>query len=57
MNVFSKSELINFICETSRLMEEKKDYLIELDAAMGDGDLGLTMTARFWQSQRICLLQ
>lgn len=29
------------------IMHENKDYLIELDAAMGDGDLGLTITAGF----------
>lgn len=29
------------------VMEEKRDYLIELDAAMGDGDLGLTMARAF----------
>ena len=28
-------------------MEDKRDYLIELDAAMGDGDLGLTMARAF----------
>src|SRR5690554_5411347 len=26
---------------------ERKDYLIQLDSAMGDGDLGLTMTTGF----------
>ena len=29
------------------LMEENRDHLIELDAAIGDGDLGLTMTRAF----------
>lgn len=29
------------------IMEENKDYLIELDGAMGDGDLGLTMSKCF----------
>lgn len=28
-------------------MVEKRDYLIELDAAMGDGDLGITMSKAF----------
>ena len=28
-------------------MEENKQYLIDLDSALGDGDLGLTMTAGF----------
>jgi dihydroxyacetone kinase-like protein len=29
------------------IMHENKDFLIELDSAMGDGDLGLTMTSGF----------
>lgn len=29
------------------LMEANRDYLIELDSAIGDGDLGLTMTKAF----------
>jgi dihydroxyacetone kinase-like protein len=29
------------------LMEEKKSLLIELDSALGDGDLGISMTAGF----------
>ncbi len=29
------------------IMVENKDYLIDLDSAMGDGDLGLTMSAGF----------
>ncbi len=31
----------------SDLMEANKQYLIDLDSALGDGDLGLTMTAGF----------
>lgn len=31
----------------SDLMEVNKQYLIDLDSALGDGDLGLTMTAGF----------
>lgn len=33
--------------EIKKIMEENKDYLIGLDAAMGDGDLGLTMVDGF----------
>jgi dihydroxyacetone kinase-like protein len=29
------------------IMDESRDHLIELDSAMGDGDLGLTMTKAF----------
>lgn len=31
----------------SALMEKNKQYLIDLDSALGDGDLGLTMAAGF----------
>lgn len=47
MNAISKPIIVDFICEASRLMNENKDYLIELDAALGDGDLGLTMSTGF----------
>ncbi|KGM42582.1 Phosphoenolpyruvate-dihydroxyacetone phosphotransferase, ADP-binding subunit DhaL [Olavius algarvensis spirochete endosymbiont] len=30
-----------------KLMEENRDFLIELDSIIGDGDLGLTMTMAF----------
>jgi len=30
------------------LMRDNKDYLCELDAAVGDGDLGITMCRRQW---------
>jgi dihydroxyacetone kinase-like protein len=30
-----------------RLMDEQREYLLELDRAIGDGDLGLTMTRAF----------
>ena len=43
--------LSDFIVEAAGLMEQNKDYLIELDAAMGDGDLGLTMTAGFGKAR------
>lgn len=32
---------------------EQKDYLISLDAAMGDGDLGLTMAAGFAKANEV----
>ena len=44
---FTKENLIGFIGKASDLMEENKQYLIDLDSALGDGDLGLTMTAGF----------
>lgn len=45
--VFTKDNLIKAILECSNLMEQNKQYLIDLDSAFGDGDLGLTMTAGF----------
>ncbi len=47
---FTKENLVNFIGKASALMEENKQYLIDLDSALGDGDLGLTMTAGFAES-------
>lgn len=36
-----------FLSEMNGVAAENKDYLIELDSKMGDGDLGLTMAAVF----------
>jgi len=33
--------------EIKNIMDVNKDYLVELDAAMGDGDLGITMCTGF----------
>ena len=44
---FEIEKLRKFILACSALMEENKQYLIDLDSALGDGDLGLTMTAGF----------
>lgn len=44
---FDIEKLRKFIKTCSNLMEENKQYLIDLDSALGDGDLGLTMTAGF----------
>lgn len=35
--------LISFLKEADRIMNENKEYLIDLDSVVGDGDLGLTM--------------
>lgn len=35
--------LIHFLDEVQRVMNDKREYLIELDSIVGDGDLGLTM--------------
>ncbi len=44
---FTINSLKEVMKACSALMEENKQYLIDLDSALGDGDLGLTMTAGF----------
>lgn len=39
--------IINYLNELTIIMTEKKEYLIELDSKVGDGDLGLTMSEGF----------
>lgn len=51
MVTFTKADLVRFINEASDLMDNNKDYLIELDAALGDGDLGLTMSTGFGKAK------
>ena len=41
------SYLIKMLGEISATMNEKREYLINLDSIVGDGDLGLTMTKGF----------
>lgn len=41
------SYLVKLLCEISRIMDENRERLIELDSVAGDGDLGLTMTKGF----------
>ena len=43
----NRDTIVAFIQKASEIMDENKDYLIELDAASGDGDLGLTMSKGF----------
>ena len=40
----TREEVVRFVNKASDIMNENKDYLIELDANSGDGDLGLTMS-------------
>jgi len=47
MNQLSASEAKGIIAAIRKIMEEQRDYLIELDGKMGDGDLGLTMSKAF----------
>ncbi len=47
MDVLGKSALLSVLSRLKTIMEENKDYLINLDSQMGDADLGLTMTKAF----------
>jgi len=51
MDNFSKSDLISAVENVAALMAQNKEYLIELDSVIGDGDLGLTMTKGFAAAQ------
>ena len=53
MSVMTKEMAVKFINNASTVMAENKDYLIELDAFCGDGDLGLTMSKGFAEAARI----
>jgi dihydroxyacetone kinase-like protein len=44
MDRLSRDDVLQIMHGLRSLMEEKKDYLVELDGVMGDGDLGLTMS-------------
>ncbi len=47
MSTINRKIFIDFINEASDIMIKNKEYLMELDAAFGDGDLGLTMSTGF----------
>lgn len=47
MNTFHAADLKAIFRQLDAVMADNKDFLIELDAAVGDGDLGLTMTKGF----------
>ncbi len=47
MDVFTKHDIIAIFSALKTMSDEQRDYLIELDGIMGDGDLGLTMNAVF----------
>lgn len=53
MSVMTKETVVKFINNAAAIMAENKDYLIELDAFCGDGDLGLTMSKGFAEAARI----
>ena len=41
--------------ELSSIMAIQRDYLIELDSIVGDGDLGLTMSDGFMAAHKACV--
>lgn len=47
MEKVNRSFIKNVLGEIANVMDQEKQYLIELDGAMGDGDLGLTMSSGF----------
>lgn len=47
MQSVGKDKVVAGIGIINDLMRQNKDYLIELDSKLGDGDLGLTMTKAF----------
>jgi phosphoenolpyruvate---glycerone phosphotransferase subunit DhaL len=47
MDTLPREQVVLMIRAIRSTMEEQRDYLIDLDAAMGDGDLGLTMVKAF----------
>ncbi len=53
MDVIARETVTAFFDAANRIMSEKKDYLTELDAALGDGDLGLTMNAGFLRAKQV----
>ena len=47
MNTLNATDIQAIFTNLDTLMAEKKEFLIELDAMVGDGDLGITMTKGF----------
>lgn len=45
--MFGITQARDALSNIRRMMVEKRDFLIELDSAIGDGDLGLTMAKAF----------
>lgn len=47
MRTFNSEDIKKILISIRNVMEQNKNFLIELDSALGDGDLGLTMCAGF----------
>lgn len=52
MNTLTQKDIKAIFKIISGIMQEEKDFLIELDSQMGDGDLGLTMSKGFMDVER-----
>lgn len=47
MSSLGKSDIIKILQHLKQLFNDNRDFLVELDGRMGDGDLGLTMSKAF----------
>jgi len=47
MEKMGSAEIIKMLGHVAQAMNDKRQYLIELDSAIGDGDLGITMEKGF----------
>jgi len=47
MSSLGKDDIIKILQNLKQLFNDNKDFLVELDGRMGDGDLGLTMAKAF----------
>jgi len=47
MNSFGKNDILKILENLKQLFNDNRDFLVELDGRMGDGDLGLTMSKAF----------
>lgn len=47
VDVLTVDDVKGILSEISSLMDENKEYLCKLDSALGDGDIGLTMSKGF----------
>jgi dihydroxyacetone kinase-like protein len=47
MGSLDKNDIIKILQNLKQLFNDSKDFLVDLDSKMGDGDLGLTMSKAF----------
>ncbi|NTW72784.1 MAG: dihydroxyacetone kinase subunit L [Eubacteriaceae bacterium] len=46
-NIIGREDIKRMLSSISKVMNDEKDHLTELDSAMGDGDLGISMSKGF----------